>query len=117
MEKQKLLYVDDEELNLELFKYNLKGHFYVQTACSGQQALRLLDEDKSINFVISDMRMPGMNGLEFIKKAKNKFPDISYYILTGFSINAEIEKALESDLIQKYFNKPYEVDTLVSELN
>ena len=59
--------------------------------------------------VISDMKMPGMNGLEFIKLAKKDFPNISFYILTGFDVTEEISQALNEKLILKYFRKPFNV--------
>jgi two-component system response regulator (stage 0 sporulation protein F) len=52
------------------------------------------------------MSMPGMNGLEFIKKAKGEYPDISFFILTGYDITEDIQKALDQGLINRYFRKP-----------
>ncbi|HKL07440.1 MAG TPA: response regulator [Bacteroidales bacterium] len=102
-----ILYVDDEPMNLKLFEINFRKKFNVLTAMSGDEGLRLLEENGAIDVVISDMKMPGMNGIEFIKKAKNEYPDIKYYILTGFDITDEIAEALDANLIQKYFQKPF----------
>ena len=102
-----LLYVDDEILNLTLFKHNFKKNYNVLTAESGEDGLKILKENQDISVVISDMKMPGINGVEFVRKAKNNFPDISYYILTGFDINDEIANALNEKIIEKYFRKPF----------
>ncbi len=102
-----LLYVDDEAINLKLFELNFKSRFRVVTALSGDEGLTILRNDSSISVVISDMRMPKMNGLEFITRAKEEFPNIVYFILTGFDITEEINEALGQKLIDKYFRKPF----------
>lgn len=55
------------------------------------------------------MKMLGMNGIEFIRLAKKDFPNISFYILTGFDITDEISEALEKRLIHKYFRKSFNI--------
>lgn len=104
--KSKLLYVDDEALNLYIFEFNFRKSYDVITCISGYEGLMLLRTDPGIEIVISDMSMPGMNGIEFIKKAKAEFPDISFFILTGYDITEDIQKALDEGLIYKYFRKP-----------
>jgi len=106
-EQISLLYVDDESINLKLFELNFKSKFRVVTALSGNDGLAILKNDPTISVVISDMRMPKMDGLEFISKAKQSFPHIVYYILTGFDITDEINEALSKNLINKYFRKPF----------
>ncbi len=101
-----VLYVDDEPINLKLFELNFDSIFRVQTASSGQEGLQMLRKHSKFEVVISDMRMPGMDGLEFIREAKSNHPDIVYFILTGFEITDEIAEALNQRLIQKYFRKP-----------
>jgi YesN/AraC family two-component response regulator len=66
-----------------------------------------LEEHLNIEIVISDMKMPIMTGVEFIKKAKYKYPNIKFYILSGYDITDEIQEALDSKLILKYFRKPF----------
>jgi two-component system, response regulator, stage 0 sporulation protein F len=106
-DKLKIMYVDDEEMNLKLFELNFNRKYEVITSESGIDALNLLEEHPDLKMVISDMKMPIMNGLEFIKKAKEKYPDIKYYILTGYDITDEIQAALNSKLILKCFRKPF----------
>lgn len=116
--KHKILYVDDELINLQLFKINFSKKYEVFMAEDGFKGLEALDENPEIAVVVSDMRMPAMNGLEFIKKAKEKHPHICFYILTGYEITSEIMEAINSQLIQKYFMKPFslkEVDIAISE--
>lgn len=102
-----LLYVDDEPLNLTLFEINFQKKYAIRTALSGEKGLDILRSEPSIAVVISDMKMPGMNGIEFIRKAKENFPEIVFFILTGYEITEEITRALEEKLIHKYFKKPF----------
>ncbi len=111
-DKLKIMYVDDEELNLQLFKLNFDKKYKVVTAESGISALNLLEEHLDTIIVISDMKMPIMPGIEFIRKAKVKYPDIKYYILTGYDITDEIQEALNAKLILKYFRKPFDINEI-----
>ncbi len=102
-----ILYVDDEPINLQIFEINFKKKYNVYTAISGEEGLEILKSYAEILVVISDMKMPEMNGLEFITKAKKKYPNIVFFILTGFDITNEISIALQNKLIDKYFRKPF----------
>lgn len=108
----KVLYIDDESINLMLFKANFKKKFDVITGESGSEGLLLLKNNPDTKVVISDMKMPGMSGIEFIRKAKKDFPNVSFYILTGFDITDEISQALEELLIHKYFKKPFNINEI-----
>jgi two-component system, response regulator, stage 0 sporulation protein F len=111
-EKRIILYVDDEKVNLLLFKVNFQKKYNVITASSGKEGLEKLHAHPEIAIVISDMKMPGMSGLEFIKQAKVEFPSIIFFILTGFDITPEIDEALNSNLIQKYYTKPFNINEI-----
>jgi response regulator RpfG family c-di-GMP phosphodiesterase len=112
-----VLYVDDEPINLMLFDVCFKEKYNVLTAKSGDEGLVLLDQHNEISVCFSDMKMPGMNGVEFINLAKKKYPEISYYILTGFSLTDEIQKALEDGLIRKCLFKPFDIEDIEAEIN
>lgn len=112
----KLLYVDDEPINLQLLQISIKKHFDVVIANSGKEGLEILDEMQDIPIVVSDMKMPQMDGLEFISKAKEKYPSIQYYILTGYDTTKEISEALRDGLIIKKFKKPFNAKALMGEL-
>lgn len=110
--KQKVLYVDDEFTNLLLFEEIFREWFEIIIVESGFKALEILEQKPEIKAVVSDMKMPNMNGIEFISKAKTIFPDKVYFILTGFDINQEISEAIHNGLIIKYFQKPLHVDEI-----
>jgi two-component system response regulator (stage 0 sporulation protein F) len=114
-----LLYVDDEPINLRIFALNFGKKYKIITAESGFEGLEVLQSAPEVKIVISDMRMPGMNGIEFIKLAKQEFPDIVFYILTGYEITEEIADALNEKLIHKYFRKPFnmrEIDDTIEKV-
>ena len=105
-EKLKVLYVDDEEINLFLFSNHFKEKYEVYTATDGFLGLTVLEENTAIRVVISDFRMPKINGVEFIKKARERYPDKKYFILTGYETTDEIKAAVEDGIILEKFSKP-----------
>jgi len=110
--KRKILYVDDEAINLQMFKILFKKSYTVITAEDGLIALNLLETNHDIAAVISDMKMPYMTGIEFITIAKQKYAHLKYFILSGFDLTEEVKQALDSGLILQYFNKPFEINEI-----
>lgn len=114
--KTKIIYIDDEPINLLLFKEIMGEKYAVLTVENGEDALTILENNADIDYVISDMNMPMMTGIEFIKEAKSRFEDKKYFILTGYSINDEIQEAVDAKLIETYWTKPADFDTIDSYL-
>lgn len=112
-----ILYVDDEPLNLQLFEINLHYIYQVYTALSANDGMDILKNNPAICVVVSDMKMPVMNGLEFIVHAKKLRPDICYFILTGYDITPDIQQAIDSKTIVKYFQKPFDLKDIVSSID
>lgn len=113
-----ILYVDDEPINLFLFNQLFAKKYKVITAESGYAGLNKIEKNPNIEVVISDLKMPGMNGIEFIRKAKELYSNIHYYILTSYDLTPEIDNALRTGLIDKYFQKPFnlqEIESTISE--
>lgn len=117
MDKQKILYVDDEFANLILFEATFEELYTVLIAENITVAYDIMAENKDLKFVISDMRMPEMDGIEFIKQARKSYPDINYYILTSFENTDDIQRAQDSGIIKHYFRKPFRVIEISSEIN
>ena len=104
----KLLLVDDEPNILTSLNRLLRPEGYaIRTAESGEQALELLAQDPA-DVIISDMRMPAMNGAEFLKKAREGWPDSVRLLLTGFSDAASAISAVNEGGIHAYLNKPWD---------
>ena len=92
-------------------KYN------VILAEDGLTGLNIFDSHSDIQVVVSDMRMPTMNGIEFISKAKAKHPAISYFMLTAFEISNSIKEAFDQGIFLKCFRKPFDVKEIEEEIN
>ena len=102
-EKRRILYVDDEEINLELFKLSFRNHFDIVTAKSAREGLQILREQQ-IPLVVTDYKMPEMDGIKFIEEIKKEDPDIVCLIVTGF-IDVVING--KEDLIFDMILKPW----------
>jgi len=108
-----ILYVDDEEINLRIFKDSFRRNYTVFTAISGVEALNILSKEK-IDVVITDQKMPEMTGVELLKEVNYKFPEIppSRLILSGYIEDEDIQKAFESYKLSKFIPKPWEFEEL-----
>jgi CheY-like chemotaxis protein len=83
----------------------------VHTATSGQEALRMM-ETFPIDLVVSDYKMPGMDGLELLQRARKAAPDIPRVLMTAFPDMDLAIQALNEDRIQHFLTKPLEPDML-----
>ena len=114
--KIRILYVDDEPINLQLFQINFKERYDILLAPNGKEGLQIMEENSYIKLVFSDMKMPYMNGLEFIKQASDKYPEIPFFIISGFEKTPEINEAQKSGLIKKYLAKPFVINEIESSI-
>jgi CheY-like chemotaxis protein/uncharacterized protein YqfB (UPF0267 family) len=113
----KILYVDDEEINLRSFTRTFRRKYSIVTATSGKEAIEILEKDNDIAVLVTDQRMPGMTGIELLENISPKFPDLPRLILTGFSDEEDIKKAVNKCGIFRYLSKPWEEDDLESALH
>jgi len=77
--KIKILYVDDENINIKLFEISFSRTYTVLTANNPIKGLEILSNHDDIDIVFSDMDMPFFNGVQFIQEAKKMHPNIKYY--------------------------------------
>jgi len=108
-----LLFVDDEVNVLSSLKRLFRPFGYrIFTAEGGAQGLEIMARE-TIDIVISDMRMPQMNGAEFLQKVKEQWPDTVRILLTGYAeIGATID-AINKGHIYRYISKPWEDNDIV----
>ncbi|RZM01269.1 MAG: response regulator [Variovorax sp.] len=104
--KPHVLCVDDEPQVLESLKLNLRRTCTVSTAASGAEALALLDQARDVAVIVSDMRMPSMNGAVFLAQARLKAPDAVRLLLTGQSDIESAIAAVNDGQIFRFLSKP-----------
>ncbi|HWW21723.1 MAG TPA: response regulator [Steroidobacteraceae bacterium] len=101
-----VLFVDDEPHLLDGIARSLRQHFSIHTATSGAAGLRLLQSAGPFAVVVSDMRMPEMDGVQFLSKVAALAPDTVRVILTGQADLAQTIAAVNEGHIFRFLNKP-----------
>ena len=112
-----ILYVDDDYFNITLFEFNFKNQFNIVNANSGKEALRLIEENSKISSVVSDVRMPEMNGIEacsLIRETHSK-EDLPIIMVTTKSDADDIALGLASGA-NDYVTKPVDRKVLMARL-
>jgi len=102
----KILIVDDEAANLRILERLFRRSYTVISATSGAEALEQLTVH-DVALIISDQRMPGMTGIEFLKRAAEMRQQTVRIILTGYTDAATLVEAINSGVIYKYVTKPW----------
>jgi len=102
-----ILYVDDEEQNLVSFKAVFRRDYTVHTAISGEEAIEII-KNEDIHLIITDQRMPGMTGVEFLEKIMPEYPDVVRIVLTGYSDIDAIIHAINKGHVFRYISKPWD---------
>ncbi|MEM9160101.1 MAG: response regulator [Verrucomicrobiota bacterium] len=102
-----ILCVDDERSVLVSIKRALRGICEVEFADSAENALKALEGSESYAAIVSDMRMPGMNGIEFLEKARHLSSHSSRIMLTGDSDQSTAIDALNKGSLYRFLKKPF----------
>lgn len=113
---EKILLVDDDPLILDGYRRSLNREFLMDTALGGEEALRLVAANPSYAVVISDMRMPGMDGIQLLSRIKVLSPDTIRIMLTG---NTEVDTAITAineGSIFRFLSKPCSRDMMAKTL-
>ncbi|MCA9195326.1 MAG: response regulator [Planctomycetales bacterium] len=117
MSDHTILIVDDEQSVLDSLERLLELDFLVLKCLSGEEALVALSKNKHIPVIITDMRMPKMDGLQFIEKAREVAPQAYYIMLTGNQDIKTISEAVNKGRIFRFLVKPAEYDQLVEAIH
>ncbi len=105
-DRPRVLLVDDEAAVLDGLRRQLRGRAEVTTATSGAQALTLLAADPAYATVISDMRMPGMDGAELLRQVHERWPDTTRILLTGQADLQAAMAAVNEGRVFRFLLKP-----------
>lgn len=109
----KILFVDDEENVLKsLRRLFLDDDYEILMALSGEKGLETLRENEPVEIVVSDYRMPGMNGVDFLKQVYAGWPDTVRIVLSGYADTASVVDAINEGHIYKFVPKPWNDDEL-----
>lgn len=112
-EEVKILCVDDEKNVLRaLERLFMDEEYEVLTATNGEEALAVLAETPGIQLIISDYRMPGMDGVDFLKQVNERWPATIRIVLSGFADTASVVGAINEGQIYKFIPKPWNDDEL-----
>ena len=103
---KKVLYVDDEPINLELFRAHFNKEYDVLTAMSAKEGLNILQE-ANIDVIVTDLKMPEINGMEFIELVKKKNPKKICILLTAYTDPEIMIRAINEGKVFKYMVKPW----------
>jgi HD-like signal output (HDOD) protein len=113
----KVLFVDDEQSILKSLQRSFfLADFEVYTALGAKAGFKIL-EGQEIDIVVSDFRMPDMDGIQFLKLVKENYPNISRIILSGFVEHSAVLRSLTSGVATTYFAKPWDEKVLTSRIN
>ena len=114
-ESPAVLVVDDEARILSALRRSLRREGYeILTAETGEEALRVLDE-RSVELILSDQKMPGMSGLQFLAKAARRCPEAVRMLITGWTEEIPREQ-LEELGVRALITKPWDDEKLKATL-
>ncbi|MDX5340753.1 MAG: response regulator [Cyclobacteriaceae bacterium] len=110
-EKIKVLYVDDEENNLQAFKATFRRDYKIFLAISAMEGERILKEEE-IDIIITDQRMPEKTGVEFLESIIPNYPKPIRLLLTGYTDIQAVIDAINKGQVYHYLTKPWEEEYL-----
>jgi len=109
----RVLIVDDESYIRELIRETLRGRQYsAGTAANGVEALDILSRE-AFDIVVTDVVMPGMEGLELVKQIRRQYPGVRIIVLTGYPRSADIGDFLAQG-VDEFLPKPFRANDLLA---
>jgi DNA-binding response OmpR family regulator len=115
MEKIKILLVDDEQEFVETLSERIRMREHdSDVALNGEQALKKMDDDLP-DVVVLDLKMPGMDGMEVLRRIRKAYPKVQVIMLTGHGSEKDEEEARKLGAFE-YLQKPVEIDTLMKKV-
>lgn len=102
----KVLYIDDEEHNLQAFKASFRRQYEIYTALSAAEGLKIL-QNIEVNVIIADQKMPETTGVQFFKSIKDSYPDPIRILLTGYTDIEALADAINHGDVYRYITKPW----------
>ncbi|MBI5602778.1 MAG: response regulator [Deltaproteobacteria bacterium] len=113
----RILFVDDELNILEGYRRQFRKEFEIEIAQSGEQGLQAIAGAGPFAVVVSDFRMPGMNGIEFLTRVREAAPDTVRMMLTGFAEIQAVIEAINEGNVFRFLTKPCTTEVMARALN
>lgn len=114
-EKKKILICDDEIGIRESLNLILKDNYDLKFSSNGTECLKILNDDKEINIVLMDIKMPKQNGIDVTRDIKRLNPSIKVIVVTGYE-SAEIAQEATAAGADAYITKPFESKTILKKI-
>lgn len=114
---ERILCVDDDPNVLQAYKRTLRKRYDMELALGGEDGLKALEENGPYAVVVSDMRMPGMNGIEFLRQVREIAPDTVRMMLTGNADQATAIDAVNEGAVFRFMTKPCPPETFAQMLD
>ena len=115
MEKIKILLVDDEKEFVETLSERIRMRDHDSAvALNGEQALKKIDDDLP-DVVVLDLKMPGMDGMEVLRRIRKAYPKVQVIMLTGHGSEKDEEEARKLGVFE-YLQKPIDIETLMKKV-
>lgn len=109
--RYRILVVDDESIVVSLVRDALEDEEYdILTALTGEQALAIIDREQ-LDLLVTDIRMPGINGIDLVKKARDTQPELGVIFMTGYANLASAKDAIKQGAFD-YIMKPFELSEI-----
>ncbi len=113
----RVLFVDDNQNLLSAVRRNLRGHADLVVAEDADAALAILESDPAITVVISDQKMPGMKGIEFLATVARRWPLVTRVMQTGNADQDTAISAISEGRVFRFLRKPYEPEDLIEAIH
>jgi len=115
MEKIKILLVDDEKEFVETLSERIRMRDHdSKVALNGEEALKHIDDDLP-DVVVLDLKMPGIDGMEVLRRIRKAYPNVQVIMLTGHGSDKDEKEARKLGAFE-YLQKPVEIDTLMKKI-
>ncbi len=115
MNTPRILIVDDEQSVISaVSRCFLDTNYEISTAISGAEGLDLLTARGPVDLIISDFRMPGMNGVDFLRQVMAKWPGIKRMILSAYTDSDILLSALNEGRVHRFVTKPWKNEELIA---
>lgn len=115
--KSKVLVVDDEDQLLHAFRLRLRDQYDVRCASDGWEGLEILEEEGPFAVVVSDWKMPNIDGMQFLGEVMRRSPDTVRIMLTGFGAKHLAVDAVNRDYLFRFHAKPCPITDLLRSID